>query len=575
MSLAERFYPEKITAEYISMSEYLHLVTFEGGGFLLMAADDRFPAVLAYSDDEAADRLHPAFIDHCSVYGREMEKILPQLRDRHASWDLYMKPGFSKPAVRSEVQPLITSTWNQSPYYNDQFPRFAGTETKAYAGCVAVVMGQLMRYYEHPPRGIGRRSYYDAGTDSLLTAWFDTTAFHWDNMPNSLNASSAADKIKEVSGLLYRSAVSVEMEFRTDGSYASYDDMLYAMVSYFDYHPGMFHANRSDHTATWSNMLKEELDSGFPVPYRGQGDMGGHAYLCDGYQITDTKTYYHINWGWGGNYDGWFLLSALTPAEGYDFSEMQGAVFGIRPNTDPAIYFAYNDFERTAFKGWIYGGDGYYTASYTGDYGYGISASNSWLISPKIHIPDNDNAELAVWAKMSAANRSGKVLLSLTDTLRGSFTVELGTIEPNNTNWNRYVYNLRSFKNLPVHIGFKYNSSAGYMILDDLRMSIPRPATDISPVLPADHAVLQVYPNPFNPLVNIRYTLNGIPAQGTAQVHIYNMRGDRVTTLTPPLRGTGSVSLVWDASAHPSGIYICVLDITGRSPLTQKMVLLK
>ncbi|MBW6458785.1 MAG: C10 family peptidase, partial [FCB group bacterium] len=367
----------------------------------------------------------------------------------------------------------------------------------------------------------------------------------------------------------------VEMEFKTDGSYASYDDMLYAMTGYFDYHTDMFHAHRSDFGTDWTGMLKDELDGGHPVPYRGQGDKGGHAYLCDGYQITDSQTYFHINWGWGGNYDGWFLLGALTPVEEYDFSELQGAVFGIRPSTESNIYFAYNDFERTAFKGWIYDGDGYYTASYTGNYGYGISSANRWLISPKIHIPDNDNAELAVWAKMSASNRVGKVLLSTTDTLRESFTVELGTIGPSNTNWNRYVYNLRSFKDRSVHIGFQYDSPTGYMILDDFRMSIPRPATDIKNMLPDDPALLEVYPNPFNPLVNIRYSHPGTLPAGAVRVRIYNMRGDNVSVLTPHAYGMGVYSFVWDAAARSSGIYICVLEISGQPALTQKMALIK
>ncbi|MBW6457717.1 MAG: C10 family peptidase, partial [FCB group bacterium] len=232
MLVARRVYPEKIVSDFRTVSDHVYLSIFEDGGFLLISADNRFPALLGYSEHALTEYEHPAFQDRLLAYGREMGRVLPKLRETHPSWDLYLDPRFSKPAVRGEVQPLITSTWNQSPYYNDLFPKFSGTDTKAYAGCVAVVMGQLIRYYEHPSRGIGRKSYYDAGNDSLLVAWFDTTVYRWENMPASLNAGSTRSQITEISRLLYQSAVSVEMEFKTDGSYASYDDMLYAMTGY-------------------------------------------------------------------------------------------------------------------------------------------------------------------------------------------------------------------------------------------------------------------------------------------------------------------------------------------------------
>ena len=42
---------------------------------------------------------------------------------------------------------------------------------------------------------------------------------------------------------------------------------------------------------------------------QGSGNgIGGHAFVCDGY---DGKGYYHINWGWGGDSDAYFLLLVL------------------------------------------------------------------------------------------------------------------------------------------------------------------------------------------------------------------------------------------------------------------------
>jgi hypothetical protein len=320
-------------------------------------------------------------------------------------------------------------------------------------------------------------------------------------------------------------------------------------------------------------MLKEELDAGHPVAYRGQGDDGGHAYLCDGYQITDSQTYFHINWGWGGSYDGWFLLSALSPSEDVDFSDVQGAVFGIRPNTDTVTRLAYNSFGGR-LKGWVYGGDGFYNISHSGKYSYGVSSGNRWLMSPKIHIPDNDNAVLSIWAKTFSLNKHCRVLMSLSDTLPASFNIELGTISPGNTNWAEYTYNLRSYKNNTVHIGFQYDSNSDFMALDDLLISMPAELTGIDASVPEDHHVLQNYPNPFNPVTDINFSFSS-EQNPDVRLMILNARGQHIQTLISEPLNAGQYETKWDASLRPSGIYFCVLQLNGRTVMTKKMLLLK
>lgn len=57
-----------------------------------------------------------------------------------------------------------------------------------------------------------------------------------------------------------------------------------------------------------------------PVLYAG-GDADSHAFVVDGYSLND---YFHVNWGWGGNCDGYYLLSYLHPKSMYfDFQLMQ------------------------------------------------------------------------------------------------------------------------------------------------------------------------------------------------------------------------------------------------------------
>ena len=85
--------------------------------------------------------------------------------------------------------------------------------------------------------------------------------------------------------------------------------------------------NRSSYsTDAWNLLIKTELDRLRPVYYNGQGDAGGHAFVCDGY---DANNYFHFNWGWSGSNNGYFLLSNLNPST-YEFNSQQAAIIGVR-----------------------------------------------------------------------------------------------------------------------------------------------------------------------------------------------------------------------------------------------------
>jgi hypothetical protein len=584
-TVAINMFPQKTLTACEQFSDHLYLSTFKNGGFVLSSADDGFPAILAYSENAPVDQENPAFNNFCEQYDKEIESLKSEERITHPDWDRAETGILSKSSVSSAVQPLISSTWNQSPYYNDKFPYFVIPEyshKKAVVGCVAVVMGQLMNYYEHPQKGYGKRWYYSESTDSLLSAWHDTTYYDYENMPDSLCTKSGtltayADQVKDVSLFLYQCAVSVEMELLSDGSSSSYGDMIYALISHFDYGTTMVQKEKADTTDEgWKNMIKQELDAGRPLPYRGQG-TSGHAFLLDGYQTT-TSTYFHFNWGWGGYYDGWFLLSALNPAEGYEYTDLQAGIFNIQPNSDDITRYAYTGFEGIE-AGWLYSGynhfypeNGTYDMVHTGKLAYGFDTLSQWLISPKIHIPNHDNAALSFWGKMLNPGRQCKVFLSFTDTLRSSFTTELSTIAPGNNNWTEYVYSLRPYKNTSVYLGFKFDQSQGYIVLDDLTISRPKVLIATKSILPESHKLLNIYPNPFNPRTAISCQLS---SYSDIKLDIYDLNGRFVAALANGIYEKGEHLFNWDASAFSSGIYICTLTINNELQATQKMVLVK
>jgi hypothetical protein len=78
-------------------------------------------------------------------------------------------------------------------------------------------------------------------------------------------------------------------------------------------------------------------------------------------------------------------------------------------------------------------------------------------------------------------------------------------------------------------------------------------------------------PNPFNPTTEIRFTL---PSSMNVRLDVYNIVGQRVSTLVDGHFDAGDHYVTWDASGRASGIYFYRLT-TSDFTVTRKMLLLK
>jgi hypothetical protein len=89
--------------------------------------------------------------------------------------------------------------------------------------------------------------------------------------------------------------------------------------------------------------------------------------------------------------------------------------------------------------------------------------------------------------------------------------------------------------------------------------------------LPERFSLDQNFPNPFNPSTEIRFAL---PVGGTVQLTIFNLAGQQVERLVDGHYAAGFHRLSWEASGHPSGVYIYQLR-TDSFVATRKMLLTK
>ncbi|MCX6250661.1 MAG: C10 family peptidase [Bacteroidetes bacterium] len=302
--------------------------TFESGGFILVAADDASIPVLAYSfeDPMPAEITNPSVKAWLESYSREIHYIVTNHLSNDATVKQWkdLETGNYPPMMR-DVNPLVNTTWDQGCFYNALCPAAGGGQCgHVWTGCVATAMAQIMKYHNYPPQGVGSHSYVSP-TYGTQYADFGNTTYNWASMPNNVGSGNTA-----VATLMYHDGVSVNMQYATSGSGAYSEDVPYALMNYFNYHPGIEIKYKNNYTNVedFKNLIRADLDQQLPVYYSGSGNGEGHAWVCDGYRMSDGM--FHFNWGWSGSSNGWYAIGSLNPG-GYQFNDGNSVVLHIKP----------------------------------------------------------------------------------------------------------------------------------------------------------------------------------------------------------------------------------------------------
>lgn len=364
-SLAQTFWRLNFPGQALPVFEELsqsvgveHFYIFNnvnGPGFVMVSGDDCATPILGYSSTtngiggELPANVRSWLGYYDGTIGAAIQNGAVATAEIAEEWGTLRSGNLPEPKSLTTVSPLISTTWDQGAPYNNLCP---GTGTnKAYVGCVATAMAQLMKYYNWPTTGTGSHSYYcndgtyDYGT---LSANFGATTYDWANMLNSYPYpnSGTATQQNAVATLMYHCGVAINMVYTPEGSgawtigtsYPYYPSAETALKEHFNYSSSLYGALMSNYSnVQWISMLKNDLDQQHPVIYAGndQNGEGGHCFVCDGYDNTNN---FHFNWGWSGWYDGYFTLTSLTPGTGgagagnSNYSYYQQAIFGAVPN---------------------------------------------------------------------------------------------------------------------------------------------------------------------------------------------------------------------------------------------------
>ena len=309
-------------------------------GFVIIAADDAYRPVIGYSNESTfnPNDIPPALVDYLDGIAMSINRLRRRGNAMPtpiiaAEWESMLTKGELLSRIGGKgVDYLCQTKWDQSDPYNYCCPDDPnGSGGHAIVGCLATAMSQLMRFWAYPAQGIGNHCYNHEDYGQIC-ADFGNTTYDWDHMPNVLTSNSSEEEKIATGTLCFHCGVTIDMGYGPDGSGGASGPIPNAMHQYFNYCDAIVQLSRNDfETETWKTMVREQFDMGWPMYYGGCQDGGCHAFVCDGY---DDKDMFHFNLGWGGGYNGWYLIDDApytSPADAM-FNFVPTEVYGQTPN---------------------------------------------------------------------------------------------------------------------------------------------------------------------------------------------------------------------------------------------------
>ena len=325
--------------------EYYAFNASAADGYVLVSGDDRMPAVIGYSDEGKFDA--DAIPDNMREW---LETYAEQVRYVQTHAGVHIQSSTDQTSI-GNVYPLLGNTkWNQSAPYNNMCPTFSnnGTTQRAVTGCVATAMAQVMYYHRWPETGTGSNTYtFNLNSDEqqplTLSADFSQSRYDWANMLPNYTGNETSTQNNAVAKLMSDCGVAMDMGYGASSGAVTRIAMN-RMPKHFRYDKSIKFIMRDAYTLDkWLSIINGELSSNRPVIHTGASNQGGHAFVVDG---CNSNGYYHVNWGWNGMSNGYFVLTDLTPTDqGIGSSEggynlRQGLIYNIMPDRGGAVNIA-------------------------------------------------------------------------------------------------------------------------------------------------------------------------------------------------------------------------------------------
>lgn len=342
-----------------------HLVALDGGGFVILSADDGVEPVLAFSDkgtfSPSEDNALWVLLQRDLPLRTGLLKRVKQSAKginttnlHQTAWRRLLSDSNGRKYASKttgeisdlRIAPLLKTEWGQTTDDGyEETPNLYNlyTPENAPCGCVATAGAQIMRFFQWPTGSLPRRTFVCA----YETFWDMTPLmlktyggpYVWASMPDRPAAATPQQSQREaIAKLVYDVGVSCMMVYSQDGSGTGLYMLADRLTDYFQYAQAKGYCIES---GTFSESVIQRtvlanLDARLPVALGITAPSGyGHAVVADGYGYIGSTRYVHINIGYDGDANAWYNLPDLSfslNGANYPYKCIDQMVYNIHPS---------------------------------------------------------------------------------------------------------------------------------------------------------------------------------------------------------------------------------------------------
>ena len=313
--------PLQLKGIYGDADDNVYMFANSKGGVLTTAIDSLIIGIW-----EEGDELPPALRGMISEYANEVEwweRCGEELAQESQA------PAKAKATPRESVAVMLDTKWSQKAPYNDMCI-FDGK--RCVTGCNATAAAQIIKRWGDLGyhRGCKPTDDYVTSTNGYkVSALPSKIVFDYKNLVTSPKTAAQKQAVSELMAYLGRT---LHSNYTPSSTGAYIKDLAaqlrdnFRMGSMINYIVAAKVGLKA-----FENYIYNDILQGKPVIVGGHLDVGngGHAFVLDGYDAEQDL--YHVNWGWGGSYNGWFKMTALNATKSYAFNSNKEAIIGIQP----------------------------------------------------------------------------------------------------------------------------------------------------------------------------------------------------------------------------------------------------
>jgi hypothetical protein len=316
-------------------------------GYIVVSAYRALPPVLAYSftsffsqEGSLLSELVRSDLKLRLAHSSEISEEI--IKDNAIKWDYYLNfktlefkdSGFCQWPEEGKTRSdgWLETKWSQNSPYNNFCPMDLVNSKRSIAGCPAVAIAQILNYHEtirntnlndtddyyHSFAGNNFMidddyQTYDFPSFPQLNSYLDTLSFNYENQIPITNDEKAA--------LVFACGVAAKQVYSSSISGTYGVNQAYQAYLRFAFDECQLLTDEAD----LYERVQDDIKNAIPVHLAVVNEewTSGHNLVIDGYR---DDGYYHLNFGWGGPYDGWYDLPEGIP---FDLTVLEGVIVNI------------------------------------------------------------------------------------------------------------------------------------------------------------------------------------------------------------------------------------------------------